>query len=183
MLDGLCCKKERSWVKCGTKGKENTQSPKVLGPMSLQHSSAMFITKNGPTTRIISINSWLWQPRIAHVMTNLAGTGMQIRWFKPNHWVSSVSEAHRLMFLSISCLICCWSLANVVFSILQQKMATIPWPEIFQVPSARPHPCAQHVETTTPGVSDRRMHSSDLCIKALQYSTPGSEQTASYLIL
>ena len=91
------------------------------GPMSVQHSSAMFITKNRPTTRIISINSWLWQPRIAHVMTNLAGTGMQIRWFKPNHWVSSVSEAHRLMFLSISCLICCWSLANVVFSILQQK--------------------------------------------------------------
>ena len=121
MLDGLCCKKERSWVKCGTKGKEDKQSPKVLGPMSLQHSSAMFMTKNGPTTRIISINSWLWQPRIAHVMTNLAGTGMQIRWFKPNHWVSSVSEAHRLMFLSISCLICCWSLANVVFSILPQK--------------------------------------------------------------
>ena len=28
---------------------------------------------------MISINSWLWQPRMAHVMTNLGGTGMQIR--------------------------------------------------------------------------------------------------------
>lgn len=62
------------------------------GPMSVQHSSAMFITKNRPTTRMISINSWLWQPRMAHVMTNLGGTGMQIRcWFKPNPWVSCLT--------------------------------------------------------------------------------------------
>ena len=75
----FAAKKERSWVKCGTKGKENTPSPKVLCQFSIvQHSSAMFITKNGPTTRLISINSWLWQPRMAHVMTNLGGTGMQI---------------------------------------------------------------------------------------------------------
>jgi len=72
----FAAKKERSWVKCGTKGKENAPSPKVLCQFSiLQPCSSQ---KNGPTTRMISINSWLWQPRMAHVMTNLGGTGMQI---------------------------------------------------------------------------------------------------------
>ena len=63
-------------------------------PMSVQHSSAMFITKNGPTTRLISINSWLWQLLAWHMSwpTWVELECKSVGWFKPNHWISSVSQ-------------------------------------------------------------------------------------------
>lgn len=60
MLDGFCCKKRKILGQMWNQ--RERQHAITKSPMSVQHSSAMFITKNGPTTRLISINSWLWQP-------------------------------------------------------------------------------------------------------------------------
>lgn len=66
-------------------------------PMSVQHTSAMFITKNGPTTRLISINSWLWQPMHGTCHDQL-GWNWNANPLLGSNQIIGFLLSHRLMF-------------------------------------------------------------------------------------
>lgn len=73
----FAAKKERSWVKCGTKGKDNTPSPKVLCQFSIVQPCSS--QKMDPLQDWSASTAGCGSQCMAHVMTNLGGTGMQIR--------------------------------------------------------------------------------------------------------
>lgn len=87
----FAAKKERSWVKCGTKGKENTPSPKVLCQFSIVQpcSSQKMDPLQDWSASTAGCGSHAWHMSWP---TWVELECKSVAWFKPNHWISSVSQ-------------------------------------------------------------------------------------------